>query len=634
MSISNTSILIKRSSANTAPSTLKSGELAVSYVSNVLYLGNSTGTGVVNVGGQFYTSQIDNATQSNTAGTLVKRDPSGSIYGQFYGTSNAAVILQTSQNFSISGSDITATNVGFNGSGAVTLNASLNAVPGLGSGSIGSATAIPIITYAANGRIIAVSSAAASSNLIISDGTTSNTINPGVTFYHKGGGGVTATVSANTVTFGTDTTVVRSNTVLVGPQTISTDLVVSGNLTVTGAQTYVNTSTFQVNDSLFELAANNTINDIIDIGFYGASNTGAATVYHGLIREGSGGTSAGNFYLFKNLPTNPTGNTVAYGSLSKASLIADLSLSTGYPTSSLTGLGTGVATWLGAPTAANLLAATLANTGTGNLVFATSPTLTTPVIGAATGTSLSVTGQLTSTIAQGTAPLVVSSGTQVANMNVAWSGTSTNANNINGGVAGSLPYQTGAGATALLPIGATGNVLTVVAGVPAWVAATGGFANPMTTTGDIIYSNPGSTPVRLPIGSSTQVLTVTGGVPVWATPASGGMTNPMTANGDIIIGGAGGTAIRLGAGTTNQVLTIQAGNPNPAWGTITGLTVAQGGTGFATAATNGIVFGNGTSALGVTAAAGVSDQTWSNQILTVNNSGQPQFANSLDGGQF
>lgn len=59
-------------------------------------------------------------------------------------------------------------------------------------------------------------------------------------------------------------------------------------------------------------------------------------------------------------------------------------------------------------------------TGSGStVVLATSPTLVTPNIDAATGTSLSVSGQLTSTVATGTAPLVVSSTTQVANLNAA-----------------------------------------------------------------------------------------------------------------------------------------------------------------------------------------------------------------------
>ena len=58
----------------------------------------------------------------------------------------------------------------------------------------------------------------------------------------------------------------------------------------------------------------------------------------------------------------------------------------------ITSLGTGVATWLETPSSANLLAAMTDETGTGALVFATSPTLVTPNIGAATGTSLAATG--------------------------------------------------------------------------------------------------------------------------------------------------------------------------------------------------------------------------------------------------
>jgi hypothetical protein len=47
----------------------------------------------------------------------------------------------------------------------------------------------------------------------------------------------------------------------------------------------------------------------------------------------------------------------------------------------ITSLGTGVATFLGTPTSANLLAAVSDETGTGSLVFATSPTLVTPALG-------------------------------------------------------------------------------------------------------------------------------------------------------------------------------------------------------------------------------------------------------------
>jgi hypothetical protein len=51
---------------------------------------------------------------------------------------------------------------------------------------------------------------------------------------------------------------------------------------------------------------------------------------------------------------------------------------------------------------------------------------------------------------------------------------------------------------------------------------TTGMVNPMTTTGDTIYSSSGSTPARLGIGGTGDVLTVAGGVPSWAAPAGGG----------------------------------------------------------------------------------------------------------------
>lgn len=49
--------------------------------------------------------------------------------------------------------------------------------------------------------------------------------------------------------------------------------------------------------------------------------------------------------------------------------------------------------------------------------------------------------------------------------------SATTATNIAGGAAGSLPYQSGAGTTALLAVGTNGYVLTLAAGVPSWAAA-------------------------------------------------------------------------------------------------------------------------------------------------------------------
>jgi hypothetical protein len=56
----------------------------------------------------------------------------------------------------------------------------------------------------------------------------------------------------------------------------------------------------------------------------------------------------------------------------------------------ITSLGTGVATFLGTPTTANLLAAVTGETGTGAVVFGTSPTIATPTITTPTVTGLTL----------------------------------------------------------------------------------------------------------------------------------------------------------------------------------------------------------------------------------------------------
>ena len=71
---------------------------------------------------------------------------------------------------------------------------------------------------------------------------------------------------------------------------------------------------------------------------------------------------------------------------------------TGLPIATgVSGLATDVATFLATPSSANLAAALTDETGTGAAVFANTPTLVTPVIGAATGTSLTATGVIAST---------------------------------------------------------------------------------------------------------------------------------------------------------------------------------------------------------------------------------------------
>ena len=112
---------------------------------------------------------------------------------------------------------------------------------------------------------------------------------------------------------------------------------------------------------------------------------------------------------------------------------------------------------------------------------------------------------------------------------------------------GDLAYSSAtANTNTRLPIGTTGQVLTVVGGVPAWsseagdiegvtagvgisgggtsgtVTVTNSMATAITTNGDLIYGTGSGTFTRRGIGSTGNVLTVSGGIPVWAAPAGGG----------------------------------------------------------------------------------------------------------------
>ena len=107
----------------------------------------------------------------------------------------------------------------------------------------------------------------------------------------------------------------------------------------------------------------------------------------------------------------------------------------------ITSLGAGVATWLGTPSSANLASAVTDETGSGALVFATSPTFTTSIDGGATfgafASSTALTIASTATGASSTTNIATAalSGAFTKAINIGTGGTTSSTTTINMGSA-------------------------------------------------------------------------------------------------------------------------------------------------------------------------------------------------------
>jgi len=130
----------------------------------------------------------------------------------------------------------------------------------------------------------------------------------------------------------------------------------------------------------------------------------------------------------------------------------------------ITSFGAGVATFLGTPSSANLASAVSDETGSGALVFATSPTLVTPTLGVAAATSVNkvaITAPATS------ATLTIADGKTLTASNTLTL-TGTDSSSVAFGTGGTVQYFVTATAAALIDEANAINTTGKFAGKQVW----------------------------------------------------------------------------------------------------------------------------------------------------------------------
>lgn len=324
-------IQIKRSSVTAIPASLNPGELAYSNTSQVLYIGDTSGTVVVPIAGYRNpgiltanqaivtnaSSAVDHVIVGNVSFTGVNQtiNINGSVGTSGYvlvsnGSSNAYWTdpynfpANTSQQYTWTNTQTFSNTVTF--STIITVNNEIYVGNSTVNVSINSTSFSGTANNSLNFDGLSPSTW---QTYITSNSTTAYTNAVGAIYSNNG------IFTGNNTFSGLYTNI--SGTANVATLAVTGSATIAGNLTVSGTVTSLNTTIVQISNNMIELADNQAnggvFSDLVDIGFYGVIGNTTSTYYSGFYRDHAASSNSNPVFKIFESNTQPGGTVSSTG---------------------------------------------------------------------------------------------------------------------------------------------------------------------------------------------------------------------------------------------------------------------------------------------------------------------------------